>query len=138
MAMVAPLLIMLMFGIVEFGMMFHTQMQLNNMVREGARVAAIGAQPAEIESRLETSGSISTDDMTVTQQYRTYLGGGTWSAWQTLGTGTYNNTAPSGAEVRVQSEYPYHLTVGALFSFVVDRPTERIQTLRTTTIMRRE
>jgi hypothetical protein len=138
MAMVAPILLFLMFGIVEFGMMFHAQMQLNNMTREAARVAAIGAQPAAVLTRLGSSGIINTDDMDISIEYRTYLGSGSWSSWQTLATGTDYNTALAGSEVRVTSVFDYHLTVGALFASLVDRPAERTQTLRATMTMRRE
>jgi Flp pilus assembly protein TadG len=137
MAMVAPILILMLFGIVEFGVMFHSQMQLNNMAREAARVAAIGAQPSEVLARLESSGSLDADLINVTMDYRTYSGG-VWGSWHTLAAGTYNNNAVSGAEVRVQATYDYHLTVGSLFSFAVDRPSERVQTLRMSSVMRRE
>ena len=137
-ALVAPLLMTLMFGIVEFGMMFHCQMQLNNMTREATRIAAIGAQPTAVSTRLAASGTLHADTMTVTMDYRTYLGSGTWSAWTALVAGTDSNTAPTGAEVRVQTVYPYRLVVGSMFAFLVDQPTTRTETLRGSTIMRRE
>ena len=135
--MVAPLLLLLLFGIVEFGMMFHTQMQLNNMTREGARTAAVGALPTNVTTRVTSSGSLNTTGLTVTTQYRTYASG-SWSSWATLGTSGTSNNAPSGAEIRVQAAYPYHLTVGALFAALVSDPTNQIETLHCTVMMRRE
>ena len=42
MALVLPILILLMFGIFEFGRIYNYQLTLTNAVREGARFAAIG------------------------------------------------------------------------------------------------
>ena len=43
MALVLPVLILLMFGIVEFGRIYSSQLMINSVAREGARAAAVGA-----------------------------------------------------------------------------------------------
>jgi Flp pilus assembly protein TadG len=42
MALVMPILLMMLFGIVEFGRIYNYQLTLSNAVREGARFAAVG------------------------------------------------------------------------------------------------
>jgi hypothetical protein len=56
MAFVAPFLIMLLFGIIEFGWVFAQDLTIKHGAREGARLAAVafGADPAAVET--ETIG----------------------------------------------------------------------------------
>ena len=56
-AVVATLLFMLLFGIIEFGRAYSMQVQLTNAVREGARAAALGKTSAQVQSTV--SGSVS-------------------------------------------------------------------------------
>ncbi|MCG3136427.1 MAG: hypothetical protein HJJLKODD_00260 [Phycisphaerae bacterium] len=51
MAVVAPILIMIIFGIIEFGYAFMTRQMLTNAAREGARVSAIQTVTDEDEVR---------------------------------------------------------------------------------------
>ncbi len=53
MAMVAPILITLLFGIIELGLIFRDTMTLNQAAREGVRVAAVGAPTSTILARLQ-------------------------------------------------------------------------------------
>jgi Flp pilus assembly protein TadG len=46
MAIVLPMLLLVMFAILDFGRLFHTQMTLTAAAREGTRVAAFGGDPA--------------------------------------------------------------------------------------------
>lgn len=46
-ALVLPILVILVFGIIEFGRAFNTQISLQSAVREGAREAALGGSNAE-------------------------------------------------------------------------------------------
>jgi len=43
MALVLPVLVALTFGIIDFGRVFNTEIQLSQAAREGARIAALGA-----------------------------------------------------------------------------------------------
>ena len=45
-ALVAPVLVMLLLGIMEFGRAYNTQVTLSSAAREGARVMAIGNSPS--------------------------------------------------------------------------------------------
>lgn len=42
MALVTPLLVALVFGIIDFGRIFNAEIQLSQAAREGARIAALG------------------------------------------------------------------------------------------------
>jgi Flp pilus assembly protein TadG len=44
-ALVLPLVVLLLFGIVEFGRGYNARIQLTSAVREGARAAALGGDP---------------------------------------------------------------------------------------------
>ncbi|WP_280770405.1 TadE/TadG family type IV pilus assembly protein [Salipaludibacillus daqingensis] len=56
-ALVIPLLIVLLFGIVDFGRVFHTYLTLDHVGREAARAASVGATDGEIISIAESNGS---------------------------------------------------------------------------------
>jgi hypothetical protein len=47
MALVLPLLLLVVFAILDFGRLFHTQMTLTAAAREGARAAAFGGDAAD-------------------------------------------------------------------------------------------
>jgi len=138
MAMVVPVLILMLFGIIEFGMMFSTVLQLNNLTREGARIASVGARPAEVVIRmLGAATHLDAQDMTILMEYRTFAGG-YWSSWSYLGDDGYNNTAPPGSQLRVRTTYNYHLLMGRLFSRFADDVANNTKTLTSTMVMRRE
>lgn len=53
MAVVAPLLVTILFGIIEYGWVFTIRQALTNAAREGARVAALpGSTDAEVQTRV--------------------------------------------------------------------------------------
>jgi hypothetical protein len=47
MALVLPVLLLVVVGIIEFGFVFNAQISLTQSVREGVRVGAIGPSPTE-------------------------------------------------------------------------------------------
>ena len=51
-ALVLPVLLLLLMGIVEFCRVFHSYLVITNASREGARVAVLGKSDTEIESRV--------------------------------------------------------------------------------------
>jgi Flp pilus assembly protein TadG len=52
MAIVAPLLLLLLLGIIDFGRLLQQQIQLTQAVREGARVGALGGTTTEVRARV--------------------------------------------------------------------------------------
>lgn len=55
MAIMLPLLLLVIGGIVDFGRFFLSDIQLANAAREGARVAVIGQDAAAIDARVRTA-----------------------------------------------------------------------------------
>ncbi|MEN6328104.1 MAG: TadE family protein [Syntrophomonas sp.] len=51
-AMVLPLLLLLLMGIIEFGRIISAYMVINNLAREGARFAAVGKTDSQITTLL--------------------------------------------------------------------------------------
>jgi len=47
-AIVLPILLLIIFGIIEFGSIYATDLAINNAAREGARAAALGAPDEDI------------------------------------------------------------------------------------------
>jgi Flp pilus assembly protein TadG len=57
-ALLAPILFMLVFGIIQLGMAYHRQQGLEAASREGARTASIGATQTEINDRVRAAQSL--------------------------------------------------------------------------------
>ena len=144
MALVTPLLLVLLFGIIEFGLIFKDVSIMRQAAREGVRAAAVGATTDMIRAQVRSSApTLRDEDLTIELKYRVYNDG--WPAWESApalgnaGTGgaTANN-APNGAQIRVRVTYPHHLISGRLFSGWSDDPNGQIMTLTSTCTMRRE
>lgn len=52
-ALVLPLLLLLVFGIVDFGRLLNAQIKVTEAAREGARVSSFGASLTTVENRAE-------------------------------------------------------------------------------------
>lgn len=50
-----PLLLILVFGIIEFGIIFNTKLVITSAAREGARKAAVTSVQNEVETAIENS-----------------------------------------------------------------------------------
>lgn len=55
-ALVLPLLLLLLFGIIEYGRGYSVKVQLTSSVREGARVLALGGAPADARAAVVAAG----------------------------------------------------------------------------------
>jgi hypothetical protein len=139
-AMVAPLLIFLLFGIIEFGLMVKDLVGVNQAAREGARSAAIGATPSTLGARIAGAApTIDTDALNIQYDRRTFdESSGTWGSWQTLGVDGSKNDAASGDQIRISIEYPHQLVTGGLFAGLADDPESGTITLNTAIVMQRE
>jgi Flp pilus assembly protein TadG len=51
MAIVLPVLVLLVFGIIDFGRMLTAEIQMSQAAREGVRIAALGAAPSDVAAR---------------------------------------------------------------------------------------
>ncbi|MCD6352511.1 MAG: pilus assembly protein [Armatimonadetes bacterium] len=139
-AFIMPVLLLFLFGIIEFGLLFKDSLVLQEAAREGARVAALGAPPPRIREVVQSSApTLGQDNLSIEMQYRTWEGAG-WSDWCSLGVATDNssNNAPPGSQVRVRVEYAHPLITGGLFSWMATNKDNNTVTLRSSAIARRE
>lgn len=66
-AIILPILLMLVMGILQFGMMLNSYLSIENASREGARAGVIGSSDVEIENLIiAASPSLDSNDLTVT------------------------------------------------------------------------
>ncbi|MFP4248551.1 MAG: TadE/TadG family type IV pilus assembly protein [Armatimonadota bacterium] len=139
-AMVAPLLIFLLFGIIEFGLMVKDLVGVNQAAREGARSAAVGATPTTLNARIAGAApTIDTSALNIEYDRRTFdESSGTWGSWQTLGVDGEKNNAAPGDQIRISVEYPHQLVTGGLFAGLADDPENGTITLSTAIVMQRE
>ncbi|BAF59628.1 flp pilus assembly protein TadG [Pelotomaculum thermopropionicum SI] len=75
-ALVLPLLLLLLMGIMESGRIFHSYLLITNASREGARAGVTGAGDAEIQEKVKDAAEpihLSDSQITITpaQSYRT-------------------------------------------------------------------
>ena len=80
-ALVFPLLLLVMFGIMDFGLLFQRYETVTNAAREGARVAVLpGYAQADVEARVRqyliAAGLTSTPSFTYTALQALNVGGG--------------------------------------------------------------
>ena len=139
-ALVVPVVIILIFGTIEFGLIFKDLLIINQAAREGARAGALGAPTSVIVSKvMEPAGTLATDRISITMQYRNYMPGA-WGEWHTLvdiGSPVTNCAIP-GAQVRVRVEYGHALATGKMFTRWADDADGTLVTLRGGSLVRRE
>lgn len=74
MAIVLPLLLLMLFGIIEFGRILGGYMIIHDLAREGARYGVVGMSDANIRNHIITNDSflsIASGDITITPGNRT-------------------------------------------------------------------
>lgn len=106
-AITLSVLLLVLFGIIEFGLLMRTYITVLHAAREGARAAALGATTSNIVNRVQNSAPGLSLSM-VELKYSTDATP-TWGTATTLGNngaGTENN-APVGSLVRVHVTYNY-------------------------------
>ncbi len=140
-ALVVPLLLLLLMGIIEFGLLFEDFMLLKNAAREGARTAATGASTTAIADRVENAAAqLPTEDLIITQQYGLYEEG-SWT-WYPLGNVSSNeeiiNNAPTGSFINIEVSYPHPLVATGILPGLEDDPGSGTINLTTTATFRRE
>ena len=65
-AIILPILLLLLFGIAEFGIMLNSYLTIQNVAREGARLGIIGGSDVEITSLITaTSPNLTPADMSI-------------------------------------------------------------------------
>lgn len=66
-AIVLPIILLLIMGIVQFGMMLNTYLEVQNASREGARAGIVGSTDSDIQTLItSTSPTLDPHDLTIT------------------------------------------------------------------------
>lgn len=128
-AVVSPLLFVILFGIIEFGILFYDKAMITNASREGARAGIVFSQP----------GRISDDE--IRQVVRNYCEthlisfdpGSTVSIPDPIRTGD-----EAGASLTVTVTYPFRFLVFSNLIALVGGDIGNTVTLSATTVMRLE
>lgn len=133
-ALVLPLLLILVFGVIDFGMGLRSYISLTNAVREGARFAAVGNPAGTYPT--DCDGATSTS---VVGRVCTALGDGNLNNVQSV-TVTYPDGVAPGNRVVVsaQYEYTYITPLGDLLNFFTGGNFPESLSLQATTDMRLE
>jgi Flp pilus assembly protein TadG len=106
-ALLLPILLLMVFGLIDFGRALNAQITLTQAAREGARVAALGQQNSVVASRVSQAGT-GLGALTVTMCGSTVTSGTTQSCCPANG--------PQGADATVQVTYrfPFVTPIGAM------------------------
>lgn len=123
-ALIVPVLLLLVLGIIDFGYVFGQQLSLNQAVREGARKAVVteGATQPNIEGFVQdaTGGLIApTSDITVKTQIQDESAG--FVGWDPATDLTCADYDGFGGQLRVTAEYPSKWLV-PLYGLSVEPP----------------
>lgn len=146
-ALIVPMLLILIFGIVDFGLGLRAYISVASATREGARYAVVGNAPGTF-----TSGTCSTSTSTTVGKVCQTINGLNLANVQNVKVETCNNAAPRvctpatvanmqpGQAVRVTADYRYHFItpVKALINFVSPGTVTDYFTINSSTEMRIE
>jgi Flp pilus assembly protein TadG len=104
-ALVVPILLAMLIGIVEFGVLTNYKLRVANATREGARYAALGKTPAVIRERIKQYCSpLTVADTDITLAYEDDKNATNPTYDMTMGTTTTTpaaNDVPSGCLMRI-------------------------------------
>ena len=113
-ALISGLLFLILFGIIEVGLLLGDQAQVGEAAREGARAAATGSQTLAAETSAANAGvglHLTTGNVLLEKSAD---GGNTWAALGNSAAGT--NDAVSGSLVRATVTYNHPLVTTYIFS----------------------
>lgn len=103
MALVLPLFLLLLFGVIEMGRVGYSYITISNAAREGGRVATIGGSDLQIESSVKNS-AVNLDPMGIT-----------------IIISPLEADRQSGHEVKIEVSYPVQLVI-PIISNVISNP----------------
>jgi Flp pilus assembly protein TadG len=120
-ALVVPLLILLLLGIMEFGWLVKNQLTVANAARDGARYAAVGHTVEDITALINndtTNVPGSPGKLTISMNY---ADSGTVTYSNALADSGTENNAPPGSMVQIIVSIPNQSLTG-FFPFLNNRP----------------
>jgi len=115
-AIVLPLLLILLFGVIDFGFLINRNTMINNAAREGGREAMFGSDVSTIEARIRDAAAILDQDrLTVTITCTT--------PDRLPCPGAYDDNWAAGGSVLVQVDYEYRYITPVADMFGIGPPT---------------
>jgi Flp pilus assembly protein TadG len=108
-ALIVPILIVMLLGIIEFGWLVKNHLTVANATREGARVASLGKTIPEIQARIKSSAQpIDSNTLTITLE-RSGDKGATYTGFPADNTSVDpdENGVQSGDLIRVTVKVPH-------------------------------
>ena len=136
-ALIIPLLLTLLIGIMEWAWLARTQLTIANASREGIRHAALGNTSVAVQNRIRTAAAtltpaVTDGQITLTQTPERASANPTYYSWPADTTGSpARNGVPAGNLIRIQVNYPHR----SLTNFF---PWLRNRTVSVTVSMARE
>ena len=127
-AIILPLLLLITFGIIEFGFLMYNQQMITNASREGARAGIVAIEP-----RLPPTGTDSIDSAVQKYCLNNLVTFGTYTPPTTTVTG-YSASAPFRSDLVVKVTYKYTFLV--LPNFISG--LNNFKNLESTSVMRYE
>lgn len=136
-ALIVPLLIFLLLGIIEFGIVVMHQLTLEQAAREGSRLAAVRNPTTKVIERIMNSAAIlpNRSDLEITLSYST--DNGQTYPYPLGDTAGGTNDAPPGSLVQVTVSWPHRLVTGSFFGWLTGAENNTLP-LRAEVVMRRE
>jgi Flp pilus assembly protein TadG len=95
-ALVLPILALLLFGVIQFGLVFNQYVTMTDAVRAGARKAAVSRHLSDPEGAAETAVRNAATDLKQTDLNVDVTVSPSWTA---------------GSEVTVSADYPYRISL---------------------------
>ena len=136
-ALIFPLLIFLLLGIIEFGIVVMQQLTLEQAAREGSRVAAVRNPTADIYERITNTSSTLPNQQELEIAISYSIDNGLTFPYTLGDTSGSVNDAPPGSLVQVSLDCPHHLVTGSFFSWLIGAENNTIP-LHAEVVMRRE
>ncbi|MFW6438098.1 MAG: TadE/TadG family type IV pilus assembly protein [Armatimonadota bacterium] len=139
-AIILPVVLFLLFSIIELGLMIKKRTELGHAARESARLAAVGSTPTRMSEGVNSSLTTTrTDGVVRDYQYRRWdEETGTWGNWTTLGVDGTENNAAAGDQIRVRIDYDHGLLVPGLMGPVLNADDDGNVHLSGAAVMMRE
>ncbi len=128
-ALVVPVLLALLMGIMEFGWLVKNNLTLANATREGARAAAVGKTTAEIQTRINNSMSPLSTSAGGSMAFKWSDNNGTDAYPNTVGDSGTQNSVVTGKLIKITVRCKHRPLTG-FFPFMNNRFIESYATMR--------
>jgi len=127
-------LLLLLPGMIEFGLLVQTTKSLNHVAAQVAEVAAAGATPARMDAQVVSCASgINPMRISCTYLRRSWdQAQERWGPWRMLGAKGAENDAGAAEQIRVRLEYPHKLILGQLSGRLLDASEDHTVVLQAT------